>query len=170
MADPYEQIENESTPLDEEKYVTTLVNRSNDNSADDKEKKRFTLWVRNTYTELYQIPQAQIIMKIVARTPNVEIFFTPAKDTLTFDCEGLTRAEERKIYIAAGGFDNDKDNNLKLSRNDAIKSLIIHEFCHFAVHVTFCNAGKAFYLDDKVHEKKWKDVLEECYKRKKNRN
>lgn len=125
----------------------------------------FSSFVRKAYLDILKAydGRTEVIMKIVANTPDLKIAFLPNKGSICSDTNyetcGLTYAKKGQIYIAAKGY-RDERNHKK------IQGTIIHEFCHFAIHETFGNEYKPYYAhDESGADKKWEKLVEEYYSR-----
>lgn len=149
--------------------IGVLIKKSSVAGETDTDKQKiFKTFIRNAYIHLQQSlnDSTKVIMEIVANVPNVKIIYLPnevnireyKEDSKKPLCKttGITYVKTEKIIIAAKGYYKKRKKNY-----NKFLGVIIHEFCHFAVHETFGNGFKPYYADDKVAAERWKKLVDQ---------
>lgn len=127
------------------------------------EQLKFSSYIRNAYVDIQASfnGNTKVIMEIIANVPDIKIIFLPNEDNIRkyeedeepdYILKGITYAKSETIIIAAKGYDKEEAYR-------KILGVIIHEFCHFAIHEIFGNMFKPFYNDDMLAAEKWEELV-----------
>ncbi|KAG5666962.1 hypothetical protein PVAND_014966 [Polypedilum vanderplanki] len=141
-----------------EKHIFILLTHSVI-SHDNKNSRRLSGLIRNSFEFLDTIEISNILMKIIATNRNAKIHFDfSQKFVQKFDplngaksC-GLTYSCGR-IFIAC------KDLNDEQKKFEVF-GIISHEFCHLVIYMVFRNDGLPYAVDDAKNKEKFEKIVE----------
>lgn len=151
-------------PLSDD-YIINLIKKNKiygDNMDDELLQQKFSKWISSVYYSLNEFLEARSVMQIISTSPDLMIVFDlsrhhvacidPSSTEMT---DGVTYGCYDQIIIAAKDLMKD-ENKLQAM------GLVIHEFCHYAVHLTYCNIYQPYLVDDKIRMSHFELVINEC--------
>ncbi|XP_064455250.1 uncharacterized protein LOC135366470 [Ornithodoros turicata] len=112
--------------------------------------------VEEIYRKLGETQMVDVILRVVATTPSLEVIFDFDNQDLrcmlgpNYDTTyGLTYIEGQRIYVGANKTKNE------------LLGTVAHEFCHLALAIVYLNGGKPYGRDDTERRNHYERILSE---------
>ncbi|KAG5666719.1 hypothetical protein PVAND_014732 [Polypedilum vanderplanki] len=145
-----------------QKHILIHLMNSQFGHDDENVEEKFQV-IRDSFERINEIREGQMLLKINATCQKVTNNFDFNRNSLQHMVP--SQADEstsglffffEEVYFAA----------LKLLKDDEkceVDGIIMHEHGHCAINKVFRNGAKPYAIDDKINEKKFKDIVNECY-------
>lgn len=131
--------------------------------------------IEEAYEDLNEIIEIEPILKVVACAPEFNIYFDFTRDSVEHmdptedeNTKGLCYPTLGDLYIGAKGLISGKTEEPLRNAKDSAKDeetrqealgVMAHEFCHYAMNLTYNNECKPFCKDDTEKGKTFGEIL-----------
>lgn len=154
-------------PSDDD-YIINLIKKNKiygDDDNDENLQQKFSKWISSIYYSLNEFPEARSVMQIISTSAELMIVFDVSRhhvaciDPMSTEMtDGVTYGCYDQIIIAA------KDLLVEHNERQRLRAmgLVIHEFCHYAIYLTYCNFYQPYLVDDAIRISLFERVRKEC--------